>query len=572
MDVYAKPYCREVYGECHEARYPYSNAFLSSRPIFPLLVFDGGAYFLIKELMGGADPYSRDLFKFIESGKLFEYWTAGGRFDWDLHYRLAQSSRLPISAERHVWINRLYFLLPIAQEFLTTGDEKWAREWIKWLESWCDSHPYQELDDRPHGQTDYVWRDMQVAWRLLVLLHSVKMLAASSALGEREWRIIYSTIELHADHLQREGQGHIARLGAHNHVLQIGLVLMMTGVLFEEMPGARSWRESGRKIIEINLERAILKDGGSVEGCPSYSHFIARMYLEALLLIEKNSLEPMEGLRDGVQEQYSWLRQMLPPTGKTLQIGDSYALDAAQDIEIVAELISLAPFALEGSALLPDSRFCALRAGDFEVYIDAMDRTQGHQHNGYAQIVAYYNGVPLLTDTGCCVYDRKDFREFYMSTRAHNALAIMDALTGEELTRGKDIRISTESFDPSVPSITFKISSDKFEWTRAVSIEGGELMISDHVTAPAPVNADAALHLAPTKAALISENQAAIFCGDGDIYVATSGDSGAPPLGMGVTPAMDGDNGFFYATELTYGGEGTEINMSVRIGPRPTAR
>ena len=176
MDTFLKPFSEEIFKTSSKiCRYPYTNEFLKSQPIFPLLVFDGGAFFMIKELMGSKDPYSRELFEFISSGELFNNWQIDGHFDWDTSYKLSRGSKLPISAEYHVWINRLYFLLPIAQEFLLTGNEEWAQEWIKWLNDWLDSHPYQELDDRPHSQTDYVWRDMQVAWRLLVIMHSIKM-------------------------------------------------------------------------------------------------------------------------------------------------------------------------------------------------------------------------------------------------------------------------------------------------------------------------------------------------------------------------------------------------------------
>lgn len=550
----------DTYRNNMDRKYIYSDEFLKSKSIFPLLIFDGGAYFLIKEIMGSRNPYSRDLFEFITSGELFDNWKSEGAFDWDVSYKRSLSSKLPINAEHHVWINRLYFLLPLAQEFLITKDEKWSSQWLSWLKDWMDKHPYQQLDWRPHNMTDYVWRDMQVAWRLLVLLHSIKMLRDAKSFTEEDLKVIYDCVHMHAEHLYKEGSSHINAQKAHNHILQIGLVLLMTGVLFPEFSESEKYRTAGREIIKINIKKALYDDGGSVEGCPSYSHFIARMYLEAYLLLDKNKLEPICGLKECIVKQYNWLYQMMPPTGRTLQIGDSYALDAKEDLELVKTFIDLDLPKSRGSVLLKESRFAALRNDHFEVFVDAMDRTQGHQHFGRPHFVVFKDDRPLIIDTGCCVYDRKDFRDFLMGSGAHNTVEITLFDTNEVLT-DSEVQINLEKFYND--SISFKTKGRAFSWIRDISLEGSSIRIRDRIKTDSKVSCKLLFHFAPSGTAVLSDNTAVVDFNGKDIFLTL--EKSNSKLKKEVRPAMNDKNEFFYSSVIFVREEGNDFEFNTVI-------
>lgn len=565
MDIFKKPYSQEIFQKKSKTlRYPYSDEFFKSAPTFTSLVFDGGAFFLIKELMGSKDPNGRDLFEFISSGDLFKFWNDGSDFDWDISYKQFKKSSLPIDAEHHVWINRLYFLLPLAQEFLETGDESWVEKWFYWLNDWYSSHPYQELDDRPHQQTDYTWRDMQVAWRLLVLLHSIKMLGESKYLDKEKWVFIYDCVELHASHLYKEGNRHINNENAHNHVLQIGLVLLMTGVLFPENTNSDEYIEAGRKIIEINLKKHIFNDGGSIEGCPSYSHFIARMYLEVFLLLEKNNLKGIKDLEASIKNQYEWLNQMTPPSGKSLQIGDSYALNAKRDLEVVKGLMDLNLRKRE-STVFKDSRFISLRNDRFDIFIDAMDRTQGHQHYGRPHVVAYYNQKPLIIDTGCCVYDRKTLRDFQMSPVAHNTMVIKCEETGEILNIDSniEIKVADSEFSREKAWVILETKGEYFTWTRKIEIAKDKLEIFDKIDSPQQIKCELFLHFTPDKLRALSSSDAVLFFDGEDIGIKFKNTDNN--LKVYVEPAMDDKNEFFYSSVLSNERRGENIEFNVVI-------
>ena len=339
----------------------------------------------------------------------------------------------------------------------------------------------------------------------------------------------------------------------------------MTGVLFPEFEDSDRYETAGRRIIEINMKKQLFDDGGSKEGCPSYSHFIARMYLEVYLLLEKNSLPTISGLEECIKKQYTWLYQMTPPTGKTLQIGDSYALDAERDIATAASVMELNLPNERCSVLFEESRFAALRNERFDVFIDAMDRTQGHQHFGRPHITAFCEKKPLLIDTGCCVYDRKDFRNFLMSAEAHNTILITSPDTGAILSDSTNTSIDVTGFDMvgENQQIVLETKGEGFAWKRMMSIEGKRLKIYDSVNSDTPLVCTLMLHFAPTKATLVSSCEAALFLKDKDIKITL--DSGSEGFKMEVHPAMDDQNGFFYSTVLSTKAEGTRVEFCILL-------
>lgn len=256
---------------------------------------------------------------------------------------------------------------------------------------------------------------------------------------------------------------------------------------------------------------------------------------------------------------------MTAPTGKTLQIGDSYALNAQRDIEIVKSLMELDLPQKRSSVLFEESRFASLRSNSFDVFIDAMDRTQGHQHFGRPHVIAYYKGKPLLVDTGCSVYDRKDFRVFFSSAEAHNTVIVTDADTGEILSDNADITINVTGLDMSSenPWIAFETKGKGFTWKRKVSVEGSRLKMDDSVDADKPLVYKLMLHFTPKNARLVSSHEAALFFNLKDFKITLDGIQEG--FNMEQRPAMNDQNDFYYTTVLSAKGKGTHAKFCTVI-------
>jgi len=479
--LFEKPWGEAVFGRSMPSRYVYPREQLTAEPVFPYFILDGGAFHFANDVLGTTD--SDRWLPRIMDGSLMEVFRHGeGEYGWEASFAYTDPVGFRKKYEWQIWPQRLYMTIPLAHAWLRTGEERYAARWLEIVRGWDAAHPYQPFDpDRNYLLTDMTWRDMQVAWRTLSLLHGAFMLDDAPFSAE-DWRYLTDFIRLHADHLLEESKDRLERRHAQNHVLQIGVALIMAGALFPELERAGEYIRYGRETVRMNMERAIFPDGGSDEDSPSYSHFIARLYLEAYLLLENNGLEPVPGLRESVLRQYEWLRVTMAPDGEAPRISDSYGLDARADLARVSRLLPIRTEEERGDVLLPDSRAAVLRRGKLTLLADAMDYRRGHQHAGRPQILLWYGTDPILVDGGCCSYDRWELYLPLMTAAYHNVIRV----PGVHDSRENTIRTFLDASRMEDGILRFGADVDtaagaSYRWERELTVsgDGKTLILSD---------------------------------------------------------------------------------------------
>ena len=474
--AYKKPYGKEVFGTETVAYYAYPREKLIAEPIFPYLVLDGGAYHFCYDHYGDVD--SDHLLELTMNGELFREFTQDEPYKWEKSFAYVEGTPFRKKYEWQIWPQRMYMTIPLAHAFLRTGDRQYADKWLEIIEGWDKAHPYQAFDPEVHYlKTDMTWRDMQVAWRTMSLLHGLFMLQ-DAPFTEEQWRYLYSFVELHMRHMYEEALDRLARNHAQNHVLQIGVVLIMAGVMFPEFENAAEIIKIGRDTVEMNMRKAIYPDGGSNEDSPSYNHFIVRLYMEAKLLLEQNGQDTIEGLDESIVRQYEWIYQCCSPEGRALRISDSYGIDAMADLRRAEELISLDFPREKKSMLFPDSRMAVLRKGKMTLFADAMEWLGGHQHVGRPQILLFYGNAPVIVDSGCCSYDRWEFYLAVNSNKMHNVLWCPDF---EDKKCSIDPQITVFDAENGVIVLETKVGFEgkSYTWQRKLTMDEHRLIIED---------------------------------------------------------------------------------------------
>lgn len=578
MDRFNRPYIVSSQGRKRaQPRHPYDRTLFKQYSVYPLLVLDTGAFLLCMDKLGAAD--SDTLLATLADGTLFGHWTRNGIFEWDLHHRLTSRSTMRNTAELQAWINRLYFLLPVAQQFLLTRSEEHARRWFELFADWQDKHLYTEKKVRNfYKESDLVWFDMQVCWRTLVLMHSVYLLAGSKFMIPVRWKRVYAAIESGIQLLLKEAIKSLASgHGRGNHFLQKGTVLLYAGLCFPEFACGAACLKTGRAIVEKLMRTDIFSDGGSVEASPSYSHFIGRQFVEAYVLLKKNRQREIPGLLACIRRQYAWMNQMASPSRRTLQFNDSCSLDVDRDLKIVSQLMPLHLEQPKRSALFPASRAGKLGHGRFELYFDAMPQTNfWHDHHGRPNVVLFVEGHPLLVDSGAPNYDHF-LRENCMAlSPAHNVLQIHEKL---EYTIGEEWQ---QPF-PEVQIAYFKPGRMRSEvrfihrfawpkhrlsyiWTRNIALDAQAVYISDVLRSQRPLSATQHFHFAPLNMQVAPDGRhATIFFNGRDIHFEQTARNPAGPLKLAYKPAFDASNHMTYAPCLSAFCRGTKLNFSVRI-------
>ncbi len=475
---YIKPYAKEIFGVENVGYYPYPREELIKQPIFPYFILDGGAFNLLNDRYGttGGD----EILELTMSGKLFEIFKYKGEFNWESSFAYTSDTDFRKKYEWQIWPQRLYMTIPLAHKFLQTGDRKYADAWLTIVREWDKAHPYQPFDENIlYWQTDMTWRDMQVAWRTMSLLHGMFMLE-DAPFTKDEWKYLYDFMKLHMNHLYEEAIDRLKRNHAQNHVLQIGVVLLLAISMFPEFDNIEEMTKIGLDTVEMNLRNAIYDDGGSDEDSPSYSHFIARLYLEALLVIEKNGYPEIVGLRESVKKQYEWLYQCMTPQGKTLQLSDSYSLDVMKDLDYVSRLIDLDFEKVQKEVYYPDSHIAIFRKGDMTFYADAASFPGPHHHVGAPQILCFYKGEPILVDTGVCNYDRNEMYLTLHMPKCHNVVYCDDFIDiWQHKVTPKIESVDLEKGTISIKTLVEYADGRSFTWVRNIDVSENKIVIDD---------------------------------------------------------------------------------------------
>ena len=199
---YTKPYAKEIFGIENTCYYPYPREELVKNPVFPYFVLDGGSFNLLNDRFGGAD--GERILEMTMSGELFDIFRHKGEFNWEISFAYTAGTDFTKKYEWQIWPQRLYMIIPLAHRFLQTGDRRYADAWLTIVKEWDKAHPYQEFDPDVHYlQTDMTWRDMQVAWRTMSLLHGMFMLS-DAPFAKEDWAYLYDFVKLHMRHLYIE--------------------------------------------------------------------------------------------------------------------------------------------------------------------------------------------------------------------------------------------------------------------------------------------------------------------------------------------------------------------------------
>ena len=536
--IYARPYFGSYIGyhksTCQETLYPYSEYLFRKHDIFKIFILDGGAFLFTAEHLGGAA--GANFLKAFHSRRLFGPWMNGETMNWNEATRVLMGSTNCLG-ENYAWLNRLYFLLPFAHEFFLTKDVEWAELWFQHFESWCLqtsvptsareekkriwiaaarrrlkdllkpalSHTVKRYFKIKENPVHLVWSDMQLSWRLLVFIHSIFLLNDNGSLKDKNWQLIYQCIAEHAQRLYCEAIMEMKlSIGSGNHFLHKGVALLYAGILYPELEKAQEYIDLGCKIVSYHISEETTPDGANIESSPSYSHFIARLHLEAKLLLEANDQLAIPGLIDIIKKQYHFLNQIATPSGLALSINDSYHLDLADDKLIVASLMPTLGFEPQESCFFPNTSFAVLRHSRTTLFVDGTDDILGHHHQGKPNIILYLDRFPVLIDCGCCNYDRKEHKDWFASPEAHNIL-VVERVRGHFTREYKGLGVvKLFEFDskPDMKSIsmTRELTTGpvQYLWERKITMNDIVIEITDRIKSNKKVKITALFHFAPS--------------------------------------------------------------------------
>lgn len=264
------------------------------------------------------------------------------------------------------------------------------------------------------------------------------------------------------------------------------------------------------------------------------------------------------------------------PTGHSLQISDSYALNTGLDFEIVSKIFPLELSKEKKSVFFKESGLIIFRNQKLEIFVDAMKQTQCHQHFGRPNILIYLNNLPLIIDSGCCNYDRTVKDSFFHRAHAHNVVVIPEfedifdtrQKMAEHMEQHSQLNIKECIMDERRMEavIVHSVNNHEFgyTWERIIAAEGKRIRITDRIRSDKSITCRQVFHMAPWNM-LLSEDKstAKIFAGN-EVVVFEQANKNTK-LYADFQPAYDFNNNMTYSQVLTSTLKGTECEFEMLI-------
>ncbi|MBO4512055.1 MAG: heparinase II/III family protein [Victivallales bacterium] len=465
-----------------------------------LYTFDGGGGFINRALLGSVN--SAEITDLVLRKKVLADFGELPHIDFHKCERWR-------TIEKSCWINRCYFLVPLAQHAWNTNDtplatlvknimlhflascpppDDIAAHWKRVEHRMEYDYNRKSFEEYSLDETDveYVWYDFQPASRIINFLHSLYFIKDIADFKPGEIDTIVEGLLVHGNVLYEQECGKDDQPGNHQ---SLRLTALLHAASLEPASNASAkWRELAFQRGAWHIKNDFFANGTLAENAPSYHAFETWHGRDILLAAQRFGYDMDTECKARIHLAGEALQAYRRPDGLTLTINDAYPL---------ASDALLASLGMEASAT---KRFTLLKQGGLavfngEIFYAALDVSNytgmfSHYHGGKNALVLYCGGEAFIDDPGCCNYDDPRFRACKQG-EVHSSLLVDDCPDAHSFSvYGFDAYPELEFGDWSQNVFSAKESSNVPAWDGVIfqrTMECGDecIILKDNVSAPA---------------------------------------------------------------------------------------
>ena len=431
---------------------PLSDELLLNRNFFELYPLDGGGA-LVSPTMVSSTGDAEFAQQVLDQDALRDFGTLP-----KLDHRRFERWR---TGQKSCWINRFYWLVPLAKRVAITQDQQLAQLVIDSLLHFIDTCPppgnEQEIlahmrrvyDRRDHSynqatyeeirqdETDieYIWFDFEPASRLIHWIHILYFLQLGTTIDPQSRQKILASMYHHGMVIYYGEHNRRKLLVGDNHQSLRGIALMYAGAMFREMPLAEEFLRDGIRIMNFHSNQGFFEDGALTEISPSYHAFQVWHVRDALLLCRQCGLNLDPQVEHRLRSHLAYLDAVTTPDGKAVSLNDAYPLTVSTFLKSF-DFLNHPSDGKDGTTGFADAGIWATRQRDLYFLMDASPfiGRASHHHCGKNAPVLWVGGKPLLVDSGCCPYDDQAYITWYRLGQAHSSMLVNGQ--GDGLIRG----------------------------------------------------------------------------------------------------------------------------------------
>ena len=379
-------------------------------------------------------------------------WNYGRNINWQ--YWPVKDIEMRVQLHRQGWWTSL------GKAWCTTGEEKYAQEYVREFRDWVKKNPYKPFDIDQHGTVSsgtidvdspnecFAWRPLEVGIRLLRWPMQFVLFEDSEYFTPKFLLEFLSSYHQHASVLMQSFSP------AGNHLIHQSQGIIRAGLCFPEFKDAESWVKAGVDNLNKEIYRQSYPDGCHFELDPGYHIGFIESYDSAIQVALQNGrteLFPPECLEQLVRMTNYYLDYCYPD-GTHPCFSDARRHDDLADDELLNDVSSYSDspaarqvqwFATGGkegeapaykSSGHPETGFYTFRDGWFDAGIimpvKATERGMWHAQPDFGTFELWAYGKVLMPDAGAFTYSGDEEierqRAYFKATARHNAITLDD--------------------------------------------------------------------------------------------------------------------------------------------------
>ena len=352
----------------------------------------------------------------------------GDHIDWSIN------PTEPYNVEWTWQLSRHPFWSTLGSAYWATGDEKYAKAFVRQLRGWIIDNP---LPDNAATEAYSRWRPIETGIRPKGSWpNSFFRFLGSPSFDDESIVMMVKSFYEHGVHLEkfhsREG----------NHLTTEMNGLYHIAVLFPEFKSSPGWEEFSVGRLFAEQEIQFLQDGAQMELTPHYHGVTLRDLLAVYPLARINGKSLPAEYISNLEKMYGYYVKIRFPDGFCPPVNDSY-WDQSAD-EKLKEGLSYFPnrtdflYAMTGGAegtkpsftstWMPWAGWYNMRSGwddkALHAHFDVGPFSGWHSHEDALSLLLCAYGDRLLSECGIYAYDTSQWRSYAISARGHNVVRV----------------------------------------------------------------------------------------------------------------------------------------------------
>jgi len=367
---------------------------------------------------------------FVHDG--YDYFDYGKDINWQYW---------PIKDNEIRWqLHRMYWWEPMGLAYWSSGNEKYAKEWMFQYDDWIKKNPLGLSKDNDR----FAWRQLEVCARLISQINLFNMFINSPNFTPQFLIEFLNNYANHADYLL----ANYSLIG--NHLLFESKGMVYAGCFFPEFKQAQTWRQSGVDNLNREIKKQVYPDGLQFELSPNYDVAMINVFLDALRMTQLSGLENEfpQDYKNRVEQMIVALANFSFPDYVYPMFGDAKLVHKSQMVKNYKEWLKVFPqnnliryMATESKeGHLPAYLSYPLKTGGFYTFRNGWDMNSTvmvlrasppakfHSQPDNGTFDLWVKGRDFMPDAGSYVYSGDSsimkLRNWYRQSMVHKTLTL----------------------------------------------------------------------------------------------------------------------------------------------------